>query len=202
MEKYPKNVKLLEEKLKQEPANSRYAFYLAETYRDSGEKGKALEWYQKRANMGGSEEEVFWSKLQIGHMLRDLGLPAPIAIEGYKNAFSFRPHRVEPIYYMAELYNKQENYAKAYEILRVKDFLPKPEEKDILFNENWVADYGLLFQLSICAYYVGHYEEALAACDQLLAKDDLPEAWRKLAEINRTFPLAKLKAKEIEPCSK
>ena len=193
-EKFLKNVRLLEAGLKEEPANERYMFYLAESYRDSGEKGKALECYQKRVDMGGWDEETFWSKLQIGHMLRDLHLPAAVTIEAYKDAFAFRPHRVEPLYYIAEMYNKQENYAKAYEILRIKDFLPKPEGKDILFNEDWIADYGCLFQLSICAYYVGHYEEALSACDQLLLRNDLPSAWREMAEKNRTFPLAKLEA--------
>jgi len=192
VEKYWKNVRLLEEGLKQEPGNSRYAFYLAESYRDVGEKGKALESFQKRVKMGGWEEEVFWSKLQIAHMLRDLNLPINVAIEAYKDAFAFRTHRVEPLYYMAELYNKQENYGKAYEALKVIDFLPKPDERDSLFNEDWIEDYGLLFQMSICAYYVGHYQEALDACNQLLEKGDMPEAWMKLAESNRTFPLAKL----------
>ena len=192
IEKFLKNVRLLEEGLKKEPSNSRYMFYLAESYRDSKEKGKALECFQKRVNMGGWDEEVFCSKLQIGHMLRDLGLPSNIAIEAYKDAFAFRPHRAEPIYYMAEMYNRQENYEKAYGILKTRDFIPKQEEKDSLFNEDWIENYGLLFQMSICAYYVGHYEEALRACDQLLEKDDLPEGWREMAEKNRIFPLAKL----------
>ncbi len=200
VEKFLKNVRLLEEGLKSEPWNSRYAFYLAESYRDCGEKGKAIECFQKRAAMGGWDEEVFWSKLQIGHMLKDLGLPVAVVIEAYKDAFAFRPHRCEPIYFMAELYNKRENYAKAYEILKIKDFLPKPEEKDALFNEDWIEEYGLLFQMSICAFYVGHYEEALNACDQLLVNENLPEEWRKMAEKNRIFPLEKLEKKEL--CSK
>lgn len=192
VEKFLKNVKLLEEGLKEEPDNSRYMFYLAESYRDCAEKGKALEWYQKRVARGGWDEEVFCSKLQIGHCLRDLGLPANIVIEAYKDAFGFRPHRIEPIYYMAEVYNRQKNYAKAYEILKIADFLPNPEKKDVLFNEDWIRKYGILFQLSICAYYVDHYEEALKACDQLLAVDELPDDWRKLAEANRKFPLEKM----------
>ncbi len=199
--KFLKNVQLLEDGLKKEPDNSRYAFYLAESYRDSGEKGKALEKYQKRVNMGGWDEEVFWSKLQIAHMLKDLGLPKNIALAAYKDAFSFRPHRIEPIYYMAEIYNAQENYAKAYEILRVADFTPQPEKKDILFNEDWIQNYGLLFQKSICAFYIGHYEEAVTLCDQLLLNEDLPVGWRTLTEKNRTYPLAKLEMEKLELCT-
>ena len=64
--KFLRNVKLLKEGLEQEPNNERYVFYLAESYRDAGE-GQALEWYQKRIDMGGWAEEVFWSKLQIAN---------------------------------------------------------------------------------------------------------------------------------------
>src|SRR5579872_6232447 len=97
--KFHKNIKLLKEGIKKEPNNVRYAFYLAESYRDAGQKGKALEWYQKRINMGGWDEEIFWSKLQIAQILKDLGLSNAIVIESLKDAHHFRPHRTEPIYY-------------------------------------------------------------------------------------------------------
>lgn len=191
-EKYWKNVRLLEEALKEDPNNSRYAFYLGESYRDAGEKAKALEWYQKRVNIGGWEEETFCAKLQIAHCLRDLGLKTDIVVEAYKDAFTFRPHRIEPLYYIAEMYNRQENYIRAYEFIRINEMVTKPKEKDVLFNEDWITEYGMNFQKSICAYYVGHYEEALKACDAVLEKDDVPESWKSLTAMNRTFPLSKL----------
>lgn len=200
-EKFRKNVQLLEEGLEEDPSNSRYMFYLAESYRDSGEKGKALECYQKRVDMGGWDEEVFCAKMQIGHMLQGLHLPAPIAIEAYRDAFSFRPHRIEPIYYIAELYNRQENYEAAYGVLKMAQIIPRPERKDALFNEDWIENYGLLFQLSICAYYAGQYEEALDACNQLLEKKNLPEVWKELTVQNRTFPLAKLAEQTVSELS-
>ena len=143
--------------------------------------------------MGGWDEEVFWAKLRSSHLLRDMGLPKEVVANSYINAHKFRSHRIEPIYYLAELYNKQEDYAKAYAYLKSKDTLQKPVEKDSLFNEDWIEDYGLLFQLSICSYYVGHYQESLDACDKLLAMKDLPEGWRKLTESNRVFAMEKLK---------
>src|SRR4030095_14355270 len=97
--KFMRNVKLLREGLLKEPGNVRYVFYLAESYRDAGEKAKAVEWFQKRVDMGGWDEEVFWSKLQIGHLLHDIGLPLKVVIDCYKDAHQFRPHRVEPVYY-------------------------------------------------------------------------------------------------------
>lgn len=193
VKKFLENIKLLEDGLKKEPKNERYAFYLAESYRDAGEKGKSLECYQKRINMGGWAEEVFWSKLQIALNLRSIGVPSDITISALKDAHDYRPHRAEPIYYIAESYNQQENYSKAYECLKAQPFIPKPDQKDSLFNEDWIEQYGLLFQLSICSYYVGNYQESLDACDKLLTMERLPENWRKLTETNRTFALSKLK---------
>lgn len=191
--KFWKNVKLLKEGLKKEPNNARYAFYLAESYRDAGEKAKALEWYQKRIDMGGWDEEVFWSKLQLGHMMRALGLPDTLVLDCYMRAFNFRPHRAEPIYYLAELYNKMGLYANAYECLKMLQTVSKPAERDYLFNEDWVEEYGLLFQLSICSFYVAKYQESLDACDRLLSMKNLPDSWRELTKKNRIFPSEKLK---------
>lgn len=201
-EKFLKNVRLLTEGLKQDPHNSRYVFYLAESYRDSGDKAKALEFFQKRVDMGGWEEEVFWSKLQIGHMLKGLGLPSNIVIESYKTAHEFRPHRSEPTYYLCELYMKEGRYQDAYQCLKTRNSISKPFKKDSLFNEDWIENYGLRFQLSICAYYVGHFQESVDECDQLLANEKLPQHLRQQVEKNREFPLTKLSLEKIQKDSK
>jgi glycosyltransferase involved in cell wall biosynthesis len=190
--KFGKNVALLVEGIKKEPNNERYAFYLAESYRDVGEKGKALEWFQKRIQMGGWDEELFWSKLQSAHMLRDLGLPLEVVGEAYLHAHLYRPHRIETLYYLAELYNNGREYEKAYKTLKLWDDVVQPKDRDVLFNEDWITEYGLALQLSICAYYVGHYHEAIAACNRLIENEQTPEGWKLLAESNRVFPMERL----------
>ncbi len=190
--KFIKNVKLLKKGLVDEPKNERYMFYLAESYRDLGKKGKALECYQKRILMGGWNEEIFWSMLQIAHHMKDIGLPDDTVINSYLKAHQFRRHRKEPLYFIAEMYNKQKEYSKAYECIKASAFIPQPAEKDVLFNQDWIEEYGLLFQLSICSYYLGHYQESLDACDKLLAMKNLPEYFHKLAVTNRAYPLEKL----------
>ncbi len=193
-QKFQRNVDLLTEGLKEEPDNVRYVFYLAESYRDLGDKSKALECYLKRIKMGGWDEELFWSKLQTSIILRDLGMPSSVVAESFRDTHQFRPHRAEPVYYLAELYNNEREYEKAYDILKSWVLAPKPKERDGLFNMDWMQKYGLLFQLSICSYYVGRYEESLQACDKLLAMEDLPSDWRSLAESNRNYPIEKLAA--------
>jgi len=193
-EKFLKNVALLEEGLKKEPLNARYAFYLAESYRDAGEKGKALECFQRRVNMGNWNEEVFWSKFQIANLMHQLKFSSKVVVEAYKDAHEYRPHRCEPIYHLVDFYNNQGQYDKSYQALKAYLALPKPKEKDFLFNEVWIDKYGLLFQLSICSYYVGKYQESIDTCNELLAMKDLPEDFRKLTEANKVFPMEKLKS--------
>jgi glycosyltransferase involved in cell wall biosynthesis len=190
--KFQKNIDLLTEGLKQEPTNSRYMFYLAESYRDASESGKALEMYQKRAKMGGWDEEIFWSKFQIGEMMQRIGISPKVVLEAHKEAHAYRPHRVEPVYHMATLYNELGDHEQAYRCIKEWLASEKPKERDALFNVVWMEDYGLLFQLSICAHYVGKYQEAIEVCNRLMSIAALPESWRQQTAVNITFPLAKL----------
>lgn len=193
-QKFLKNVKLLEEGLKEDPTNARYVFYLAESYRDAGDKSKALVWFQKRVDMQGWAEEVYWSLLQIGHILNDLGIAPNVVIEAYKNAHNYRPHRIEALYHLVEMYNQNDLQPLAYDCIKKWEKTPKPTEKDYLFNADWMERYGLLFQRSISAYYAGQYQESLESCDILLTIDDLPKEWRERTLENRAFPLIKLQS--------
>jgi glycosyltransferase involved in cell wall biosynthesis len=189
--KFWNNIHLLEQGLKEEPNHSRYAFYLAESYRDAQEPAKALEWYQKRVAMGGWEEEVFWAKFQIGAMLQKLGLPKAILIEAFLDAHRFRPHRAEPIYFIADLLNQEGSYLKSYQFIQSFLLFPQPKEKDVLFNMEWIQRYGIDFLLSISTYYLGYYDESIHYCDRILNNPKVPEEWRRQAAINREFPVLK-----------
>ena len=52
--------------------------------------------------------------------------------------------------------------------------------------------WGLLFEFSITAYWVGDFAASVEACDRLLALPDLPDAVRRQTMANREFsaPLA------------
>ena len=194
-QKYIKNIHLLKDGLKENPNDNRYVFYLAESYRCAGRYGKALEWFQKYINMGGWDEEVFWSMLQVGQMLDLMKCSSNLIIESYRNAHEFRPHRVEPIYYLVDLYNREGRYEEAYAQIKAYESIPKPAERDWLSNLTWIENYGLLFQLSICSYYVGKHQESLDACNRLLKINNMPEEWKQITLKNRSYPLEKLSIK-------
>lgn len=191
-DKYKKHVALLLEAVEKEPENSRYVFYLAESYRDAGMPAEALQWYQKRAQMGGWAEEVYCALLSVGKMLRELNVQGATVIDAFHRAHRFRPHRPEPIYYLAEIYNQQQDYALAYECIKGWVHLPKPKTPDRLFVEGWTQNWGIDFQLSICAYHLACYQESLKICDALLDRNDLTPAIYEQTRLNREFPLQKI----------
>ena len=193
-EKFKKDAAVLEAALKDEPNNARYIFYLAQSYRDAGELEKSLTWYKKRIEIGGWEEEVYFSLYQVARLEEILKRPLDDVIASYYKAYRFRPHRPEAAYHLASIFREHGQYALAYSTIKAWELIPQPKSADVLFVESWIGHYGFLTELSISSFYIGRHEEAIQACDTLLALDDLPECWRVQTEKNRRYSLEKLQA--------
>jgi len=180
--KFYKDALILERAVRENPDNARYIFYLAQTYKGLGEYQSAIDYYRKRIEMGGWNQEIFWSLYQIALSQEALGEDPSIFIQSYWNAFRYRPGRVEPLYRMAFYLRQQEEYESGYQIAKLG--LKIPPTKDTLFSEHWISDWGLLLEFSICAYWVGEFEEAEKACYDLLANPNILPAVRECAEKN------------------
>jgi len=172
---------LLEQGVKDEPNNSRYRFYLANTLRDVGQYEKAIEMFSKRVSMGGWEEEVFYSKYQIGYcfeLMKELN-KAKIA---YLKAWEYRPSRAEPLYKLAYICRNAGEYQQAY--LFAMKGLEIPKSKDIIFVNLPTYDYCLLFEKAIASYWIGKYEESWKACKLLDSLKGIPEDVRTINRKN------------------
>ncbi len=189
-EKYLKHAKMLEEDLKKNPNNTRSQFYLAMSYKDYGDKEKAIYHFHKRVKMGGWAEEVYWSLLQIALLQEDLGKPDDVVIKGYFAAANYRPSRVEADYYLASFYRRLGDYSFAQFLL--EKAMHKPPSGDYLFNQDWITDWGLLFEYSICAYWTGQYQESIKACDKIIANPRVPENYKRQTILNRQFALDRI----------
>jgi glycosyltransferase involved in cell wall biosynthesis len=182
----------LERAVHDDPLNIDFIFALAESYKDAGEYEKAIDWYLKRLSIGGEEEEVFWSALQVAFCQQGLSRPDDVVIDSFLHAFRLRPYRPEPVFHLATIYRKLGRYQQAYELLMLHSSLPIPPTQDNLTLTDWYKDYGLLCELSANAFYTGHYQECLDASNTLLGMKDLPMQLRSQAEINRQYCLEKL----------
>jgi glycosyltransferase involved in cell wall biosynthesis len=197
-EKYRKDVQVLERALKRERdpwLRSRYTFYLAQSYWDCGERVKAIEAYSQRVKQGYWKEEIYWSYYQIGRLRFELGESLEKVLPCYQAAFRVAPDRAEPMCYAARWCREAERFAEGYEF--AKSALGKPQPPYALFVEPWVYQYGLLDEYAVNAYWIGRYEECLAACEQLLVEDKIPEDMRGRIEANANFAREKLKASAL-----
>jgi tetratricopeptide (TPR) repeat protein len=190
LEKYRQDIVVLDKALKQDPKNARYAFYLAQSYRDSQDSLRAEHCYRKRADMGGWEEEVWYSLYQIGVLRERMNRPTAQILEAHLEAFNFRPSRAEPLVALARYFRNQRQYASCLVFAQAAMDMPKP--KDILYLDRGAYDWRARDEYAIATYWLGMYEESLRESNRLLApKSGLPESQRERVEKNRRFALQK-----------
>jgi hypothetical protein len=93
--------------------------------------------------------------------------------------------RLEACYELASRLRLKGRYRTAHALLG--GVVDAPEPDDLLFTKSWVYEWGLLFEFSITAYWVGDYTASIEACDTLLGLPDLPEPIRRQTVLNREF---------------
>ena len=175
------DLKLLEQGIIDEPNNARYHFYFANTLRDVGAYEKAIEIFEKRVEMGGWDEEVFYSKYQIGLCYELLG-EIEAAKVCYLNAWEYRPTRAEPLWKIASICRKKGEYHQAYLFANKGMEIPYPN--DIIFVDRPTYAYVLRFERSIAASYIGKIEEAIADCKIIDSLEDVAEDVRQVNKSN------------------
>ncbi|HEX6825935.1 MAG TPA: glycosyltransferase, partial [Nitrospiraceae bacterium] len=95
--KFARDIELLEKALQTETNPGlvqRMTFYLAQSYFDAGNWQKAAEFYKKRTELGGFDEEVWNAQVHYAHCLDNQG-DRPGFVWEMLRAFEQRPHRLE-----------------------------------------------------------------------------------------------------------
>jgi glycosyltransferase involved in cell wall biosynthesis len=168
-EKYSNDAKILEDALIKEPDNARYVFYLAQSYRDSEQFDKSIENYIKRANMGGWEEEVYYSMYMVAKIKERLGASTDELIQLYSRAWEYRPSRLECAFHVMRKLREQKRFlvAFAYGDLAIKT----RGTNDILFIEPEIWQWRLLDEYSLAAHYIGNPEISLDKTGSIVKSD-------------------------------
>jgi glycosyltransferase involved in cell wall biosynthesis len=176
-EKYSNDAKILEEALVKEPDNARYQFYLAQSYRDSEQLEKSVEAYRKRVEMGGWEEEVYYSMYMIAKIKEKMGASDDEVINLFSRAWEYRPNRLECAFHVMRKLRGQNRFllSFAYGDIAIKT----KGTQDILFLETEIWQWRLLDEYSLASYYIGNPEIALektsAIANAPFFKDLAPE---------------------------
>lgn len=188
--KYQRDINLLTEALRGDPDNRRYVFYLAQSYRDAGDAAGAIKTYQRRVELGGWEEEVWYALLQIALLSERLERDYAIVVERYLEAFQNRPARAEPLMHLARYHRERGEWALAHLFARQAIEIPRPP--DILFVDESTYRWRSLDEYAIATYWIGLHRESMNACKQLLTSGTLPQEQVRRVVDNLNFNLQKL----------
>jgi glycosyltransferase involved in cell wall biosynthesis len=170
---------------------SRYTFYLAQSYRDAGEREKALVNYLKRAELGNWNEEIYVSLFEAGNLMAALDRPFDEIIATWERASKLVPGRAEALHAASRYCRDKGKNAQGMDIARRGIELKQPNG---LFVQPWVYDYGLLDEFCINAYWAAAYRESLDAALKLLASEKLPASMVKRIAANARFAVDKMPA--------
>lgn len=184
-EVFRKDAAILEAALRKEPDNTRYAFYLAQSWRDAGELEKARQAYLTRAQMGGWVEETWYALYQVGVLTERLQGSAAEVRDAYLAAYQNRPTRAEPLVALARWHNHRREWAMGQLYARAAMSLKPPA--DILFMDEGMYRWGGTDEAAVSAYWLGDQLTSFALAMHLLDNDLLPENERLRVETNRDY---------------
>jgi glycosyltransferase involved in cell wall biosynthesis len=175
-DKYLKDAALLEAELAKNPQHSRYAFYLAQSYRDAGRPEQALKAYERRANMSvGFAHEVYEALLEAALLHIKLKHDRDDIDAAFQAAYRFDIKRWEAVYYWADYYRtlaSGPNYVMCYALTQLQDIVYISERTlpPGLFLRQWIYAYGLSDIRSVCGFYAGHVSRSYTAAQFALSQ--------------------------------
>ena len=173
-EKIKRDIVLLNEGITAEPENDRYKFYLANSYRDSGDFTSAIVWYDRRISAGGWEEEVYYAK----YMKMICQAQASCAFETWLytglDAFAYRPVRLEALYEIIKQCRRSGQHRLGYQLGRNQENVRVPA--DVLFVDRAIHEWKFLDELAVCAYFAGDNKTSLRITNMLLNNKKYPES--------------------------
>jgi glycosyltransferase involved in cell wall biosynthesis len=154
-DKFQRDMSLLIDGIKEEPNNVRYYFYLANTYHDLGRFGEAINVYKKRIELGGWNQEVWYSYFRIGSCYKNMNKFSD-ALYYWLEGYDYFPERLEAIYEIIHYYrNISKHKLCNYFYNLALDILKQKNNKDsYLFLHNDVYTYKLYFEYTIFAAYI------------------------------------------------
>lgn len=183
--KFERDLALLERGLTAEPDDARYVFYRAQTLRDLGRYRESVAAYQHRAALGGWEEEVWYSLLQVAILRERLADSDQDVFAAYVAAFERRPGRAETLVELARHLRERGRHELAH-IFATRAVQLAPTD-DILFVVPACYGWRARDELSVSSYWAGSYAESAALAQTVLTDPELPPAERPRIEQNLAF---------------
>uniref|UniRef100_A0A6C0B1S9 Glycosyltransferase 2-like domain-containing protein n=1 Tax=viral metagenome TaxID=1070528 RepID=A0A6C0B1S9_9ZZZZ len=155
-DKFERDIALLIKGIEDDPKCERYHFYLANTYFDSGKNNEAIDMYKKRIEMGGWEQEIWYSYYRLGLIYKRMNNVSE-AIYQWLLGYECFPDRVENLYEILQHYRVigKCKTALIYYTLARNILNKKLDWSNYLFLHSDIYTYKIEYEFSVIACYIG-----------------------------------------------
>jgi glycosyltransferase involved in cell wall biosynthesis len=177
---------LLLAEVERNPEHTRPVYYLAQSYFDLKDFANARKWYARRVEMGGWDQEVYYSMFRLADSMAQLDTPWAEVQEAYLRAWEFRPTRAEALYFLAFRCRATKRHQLGYMFAKRAAQIPLPEDDILLVHADihaWLATE----EQATCAWFIGKHAEAFTLWRRVLARPDIPDEARQRIAGNRDF---------------
>lgn len=160
--RFHRDLRLLLNSFIQDPTDARTVFYLAQTYQCLGDLVNAMKYYNFRIMLNRYDEDHYICHYRIAQIMdeqlekENKGSWEEVMAK-YLESYAMRPHRIEPLIYIADHYLRKNKMALSYLFSAPTLHVPYPES-DLLFVDQYIYNYTRYEMLGRCAWYVGQFE--------------------------------------------
>ena len=196
-DKFERDIRLLLKGLEENPNNDRYTFYLANSYSNTHQYDKAIEYYKKRIEIGGWQQEVWFSYYSIGKCYRSME-DMPNALHYWMEGYQYYPNRIENLYQMVHYYRSMGKNILANAFYEMADYERSHDNSnDHLFLEKDIYEFKLDYEFTILAYYRNTQNKDITkSCMKVLAHPMADESICRNVLSNYKFYVKSLKEME------
>ena len=198
-DKYEKDIRILLKGIREDPRNTRYYFYLANSYYDSKDYKNAKFYYHRRIEMKGWDEEVYYSMYKYAMCKKNLQITDNFeeVLYDFLKAFNYRKTRLEALYEIVKYYRLNFDFTTAYGygMLGYNSTLKFPN--DVLFINKNIHNFMFIDELSVCAWNIGNYIFSYSLTQKLLNIEFPKQLEKKYIERfkqNKIFFIKKIKS--------
>ena len=138
----------------------RYSFYCAQSYKDADNIEKAIEWYKKRIEHGGWNQEVYYSCVTVGELYSKMN-NIEAAIYYWALSYDVDPERCEGIYYIVKHCREKGKFQLG---LQYYKWIEKNKTCNLLtklFVTKDIYTHLLDYEFTIIACYVNQHRDVI-----------------------------------------
>ena len=165
-------VQLLQKALEKRPNDPQILFDLALSANAMGDEALALGCFQKRANLGGEQEQVYVSLLEAGRLIAKMGKRPAIYFKYFHAAYELNPERSEALRILSTCYHSEWHPQFANLLFKSAAQMPQFFSRYI---KNQPSTGQFLMELAEHYIELGEMKEAAAALMRLTKKNFSPD---------------------------